>query len=119
MGVLYGDMPCARFNQAISASTERCHQSGFGIDYLVVMTDQGARVSLAEPLAVAGLWVLCLKNRKLSPTWRIVCVLFGGFVILKSEYRCAVIAEDEKNIYLSKMDNLRMHESSLWQIMRS
>lgn len=83
---------------------------------LVVMTDQGARVSLAEPLAVAGLWVLCLKNRNLSPTWRIVCVLFGGFVILKSEYRCAVIAEDEKNIYLSKMDNLRKLDARILSV---
>ena len=83
---------------------------------LVVMTDQGARVSLAEPLSVAGLWALCLKNRNLSPTWRIVCVLFGGFVILKSEYRCAVIAEDEKNIYLSKMDNLRKLDARILSV---
>lgn len=76
---------------------------------LIVMTDQGARVSLAEPLSVAGIWALYLKNLKNwnnSVLWRWTMVVLGGWVVLKSGYRCAVIAEDEKNIYLSKMENL-------------
>ncbi len=74
---------------------------------LVVLTDQGARVSLAEPLSVAGIWALYLRDGKKTGCWRWCVVILGGLVLLKSVYRCAVIAEDEKNIYISKMENLR------------
>ncbi len=72
-----------------------------------LMTDQGARVSLAEPLSAAGIWALYLRNQKSTWVGRWCIVILGAVIVLKSEYRCAVIAEDEKNIYLSKMDNLK------------
>ena len=86
---------------------------------LVVMTDQGARVSLAEPLSAAGIWALYLRNWQSISRCRLCVVILGVLVLLKAEYRCAVIAEDEKNICLSKMENLRSLNNRILSIAES
>lgn len=74
---------------------------------LVVMTDQGARVSLAEPLVLAGIWGVWIKSRGERLRHRWVMVALCGFVMLKGAYRCAIIADDERNEYASKMENVQ------------
>ena len=73
---------------------------------LVVMTDQGPRVSLAEPLACASIWMLMLKNMCASGKIKIIFLLFALLVVLKGAYRVAAIAEDEKNLYASRIRNV-------------
>lgn len=74
---------------------------------LVVMTHPAARVNLAEPLALAGLWSMWLKCAPgLFRRHRRLVVLLAALLLLKSSYRCSAIAEDEKNLYLSKINNL-------------
>lgn len=73
---------------------------------LVVMTDQGARTSLAEPLACACVWMLWVSQGWFRGKLQWVLIVFAGVVVLKGSYRVAVIAEDESNEYASKMNNL-------------
>lgn len=73
---------------------------------LVVMTDQGARTSLAEPLACACIWMLWGSQGWFRGKLQWVLIVFAGVVVLKGAYRVAVIAEDESNEYASKMNNL-------------
>lgn len=73
---------------------------------LVVMTDQGPRVSLAEPLSCASMWMLWIKQGFFSERMKPVLLIFALLVVLKGGYRVAVIAEDEKNLYASRMQNV-------------
>ena len=73
---------------------------------LVVMTDQGARTSLAEPLACACVWMLWVRQGWFRGKLQWALIVFAGFVVLKGSYRVSVMAEDEKNIFASKMNNL-------------
>lgn len=73
---------------------------------LVVMTDQGVRASLAEPLACACVWMLWMSQIRFRGKLKWALFVFAGFVVLKGSYRVSVMAEDEKNIFASKMNNL-------------
>lgn len=74
---------------------------------ILLMTDQGPRVSLAEPLSLAVLWTLWIGKIRSCNAKICFSMLLSAFVLLKAGYRITLIAEDEKNVYLSKMENLR------------
>lgn len=73
---------------------------------LVVMTDQGPRVSLAEPLSCASMWMLWARQGVFSERVKPFVLFFALIVVLKGGYRVAVIAEDEKNLYASRIQNV-------------
>ena len=83
---------------------------------LVLMTDQGARVSLAEPLSVAILWAVYLELCPPGKSVKWGVLILSAFVLLKGGYRVSGIAEDEKNVYQSKMENLRTLNSRLLSV---
>lgn len=77
---------------------------------LPTLSDQGARVSMAEPLALAGIWGLWLRERGLSRTARRLLAVLLCAALLKSAYRVADIAVNEYYVYRTNLDCVReMH----------